>query len=92
MAQFEQHKFFCLNCGREGIPLSRKINHKHKAFHRKKLYCPWCRQEVNHVEVSTPEEEAKFKEEFEKGMYKDEAAETLAFIRASSEWQKHLGR
>ena len=29
-------RFFCLNCGHEGIPLPRKISKQKKSFHRKK--------------------------------------------------------
>lgn len=83
MAQFERHKFFCIQCGREGIPLSRKVNHKHKSLHMKKLYCPWCRTEINHVEVSTPEEEAIFKEKFAKGEYVEDAKQSLSVIGSS---------
>ena len=70
----EVHKFFCPRCGLETMPLPRKSGHKHKAYHRKKLYCPWCKEEVNSVEVSTVEEELKFKQNYESGVYKDEQA------------------
>ena len=37
------HRFFCTNCGREGLPLARKTGHQHQKGHLKNLYCPWCK-------------------------------------------------
>lgn len=76
MAKYEEHKFFCLLCGREGIPLRRKAGFQHGSMHRKKLYCPYCKVEVNHIEVKTLDEEEQFKENFKNGVYKDEAEES----------------
>ena len=50
MVKYEEHQFYCLLCGRPGIPLRRKTGFKHEAFHRKKLYCPFCKKEVNHID------------------------------------------
>ena len=50
------HRFFCTNCGREGLPLARKTGHQHH------LYCPWCKGEYNHWECHDDEEVANFKE------------------------------
>ena len=35
-AKIESHRFFCINCGREGIPISRSVGQLHGEFHRKK--------------------------------------------------------
>ena len=56
------HRFFCTNCGREGLPLARKISHQHQKGHLKNLYCPWCKAEYNHWECHDDEEVKKFKE------------------------------
>ena len=32
------HRFFCTNCGREGLPLARKTSHQHQKGHLKNLY------------------------------------------------------
>ena len=82
-AAFEEHKFFCLICGRPGISLPRKKGHRHAAMHRKKLYCPWCKKDVNHIEITTPEEEKQFKEDFLNGVYENEAEESLDFVRSA---------
>ena len=44
-------RFFCTRCGREGIPIPRKNNRAREAGHLKKLWCIYCKDEVNHVEV-----------------------------------------
>lgn len=60
------HRFFCTNCGKEGLPLPRRVSHQHEKGHLKKLYCPWCKQEFNHWECHDEEEVAVFKEYFRK--------------------------
>ena len=42
--------FYCTNCS-NCIPLPRMENKKREKGHLKKLYCPCCKQEVNHLEV-----------------------------------------
>lgn len=86
MAKYETHQFYCLNCGRPGIPCQRKVGFQHKPFHRKKLYCIYCKAEVNHIECKTEEQVQKFKINFEKGLYKDEAQESLVVSRNSGLW------
>ena len=44
-------RFFCTQCGREGIPVQRKKGQEREGGHLKKLYCLYCKEEVNHVEV-----------------------------------------
>ena len=81
MASYENHDFYCMNCGRKGIPLSRRVSLQHGKFHRKKLYCIYCKEEVNHIECKTPEEVEEFKENFKNGVYKDEAQDSLSYVR-----------
>ena len=88
---YQTHRFFCIKCGKEGIPLARKQGHKHERFHRKKLYCPYCRMEINHVECQTDEDVYNFRADFEEGVFIDEVEESLVVIRNSWQWQKHLG-
>lgn len=80
---YAEHSFYCINCGNKGIPLMRKQGFKHQGMHRKKLYCVFCKQEVNHVECKTLDEIEEFHINFENGVYKDEAEESLSFIRNS---------
>jgi hypothetical protein len=83
--KMELHNFYCLNCGNRGISLMRKQGYQHEQFHRKKLYCPTCRKEVNHIECKTMEDVEEFLENFKNGVYKDEAEESLAYVGNSGE-------
>ena len=76
----EVHDFYCINCGKKGIMLPRKVSMKHSRMHRKKLYCIYCKTEVNHIECRTEEEIEKFKRNFEKGAYKDEADASISLV------------
>ena len=78
----EMHDFFCLKCGNKGIPIGRKQGFQHGKYHRKKLYCPTCRQEVNHIECKTMDDVEEFKFNFENGVYKDEAEASICYVRS----------
>jgi hypothetical protein len=71
-----------MNCGKKGIPLMRNKGFQHGKHHRKKLYCPFCKVEVNHVECKTYADVQDFLEAFERGDYKEEAAESMTFIES----------
>lgn len=73
----ELHRFFCIRCGHEGIPLFRKTSHQYQAMHRKKLYCPYCKLTINHIECRTEDEVYDFKLAFAAGEYKPEIGESL---------------
>ena len=80
--KFNEHDFYCIKCGHKGIPLSRKQGHQHERFHRKKLFCIYCQQEVNPIECKNDEDVAEFKRNFENGVYRDEAEESVSYVRA----------
>ena len=82
MAYYE-HQFCCIGCGNPGIPIQRDRGHNRSRFHRKKLWCYHCKQEVNHVEVKNEEEMTAFKEAFERGELVLEYEESLAHVRNS---------
>ena len=82
MAAYNTHNFYCLRCGNKGIPIMRKEGHQHAKQHRKKLYCIHCKEEVNHMECKTYADVIEFKENFENGVYKDEAEASVCFIRS----------
>lgn len=84
MAKYESHYFYCLNCGKKSIPIMRKIGHQHGKNHRKALYCPFCKQTVNHMEVKTFEEAIQFREDFNKGIFKEEAKESILYIKQNA--------
>lgn len=77
MSGYEVHTFWCIKCGQRGLDIQRKVNHRHGKHHRKKLWCPWCKCTVNHVECRNDEEVAEFKENFKNGVYLQELEESL---------------
>ena len=81
--KIELHDFYCLKCGNKGLGIFRNVGFQRERFHRKKLYCPFCKEEVNHIECKTPEEIEELKKNFENGVYRDEAKESLDFVRNS---------
>lgn len=81
MAHYISSKFFCINCGKESIPLARKENQLHSKFHRKVLYCPWCKNTVNHIEVRNDEEAEEFRQSFEEGTFAEEAKESIEYTK-----------
>jgi len=43
--------FYCTKCGNKGLPIVRTKGHQREPGHLKKLYCIYCQEEVNHVEI-----------------------------------------
>lgn len=86
MATYNTHNFYCIKCGNKGIPIMRKEGFQHSRNHRKKLYCIFCKEEINHVECKSYADVLDFKENFANGVYKDEAEESLSFVRSSRQW------
>lgn len=81
--KYENHSFYCLNCGHKGIPIWRNKGHLHSKNHRKTLYCPYCQLTVNHIEIRSYEEAIQFQEKFSKGLFKDEAQESIQYLKNS---------
>lgn len=74
------HKFFCMKCGQESIPIFRKAGKQKEKMHRKRMYCFHCKEEINHIEVRNWQEEAEFKKAFASGSYVQEVEESLAHV------------
>ena len=87
---FAEHSFYCIRCGNKGIPLMRKQGFQHERMHRKKLYCMFCKEEVNHVECKSLEDVEEFKRNFENGVYIDEAEESVSHGRSSGIGENNL--
>lgn len=81
MSGYDRHDFYCMKCGHKGIPVQRKINHKHGKHHRKKLWCMYCKEEVNHIECRNDQEVKEFLENFKAGLYKEEVEESINYIK-----------
>lgn len=58
-------RFFCCECGQEGIPIFRKPSCKRERGHLKNLFCVHCGRETNHVEIKENDFEYTY-EDFEK--------------------------
>lgn len=43
--------FYCTYCGHKGIPVIRKVGAERESGHLKKLFCLYCQQERNMVEI-----------------------------------------
>lgn len=86
MPKFEMHDFYCLQCANKTIPVARKLSQRRERFHRKKLWCPHCKTEINCIEITTQEEKEKFMEAYKNGEYKEEAEESLHNVRNSWQW------
>lgn len=67
----EPSRFFCVECGNEGIPIIRTAGQQREAGHLKKLFCLYCNKETNHAEVRPygGYELEDFREEFECGRF-----------------------
>lgn len=65
--------FYCTKCGKKGIPIARKIGSQREAGHLKRLYCMYCQEEVNHVEIRPfgQYDYGDFEREFELGRFVD---------------------
>lgn len=88
-AKYESHDFYCMNCGNKTFPIMRKEGHKHSRGHKKALYCPYCRVEVNCIEVTCLEDKEWFLEEFAAGHFKEEAANSIEYIKENAKgWVK----
>ena len=86
MARSELHSFWCPICGRKAMDLQRQQGHQHKDFHRKKLYCPWCKTEHNCIETKNIEQEYEFKINFERGVYNGESSNTVDHGGITGQW------
>lgn len=69
----ESSKFYCTKCGNEGVPIIRKKGQLRKGGHLKRLYCIYCREIINHVEINSTNDYTlqDFKTEFENGVFVD---------------------
>lgn len=83
---FEMHSFYCIRCGHKVLDLPRKPGHQYKKFHRKKLYCTSCREEVNCIECRNQYEINEFKENYENGVYQNESQKSLDYVRSERQW------
>lgn len=74
-AKVSMSDFYCTECGKRGLSCMRADSRKRKAGHLKKLWCPYCNKETNHVEVRADKSSAytvaDFYEEYNLGRFVD---------------------
>jgi hypothetical protein len=87
----ETHDFYCIQCGKRGIPVVRNKGQQRDKHHLKKLFCLTCQMEINHVECKNYAEVIEFKEKFEKGEFIDAAQESISYVRDSGFRKDNLG-
>ena len=75
--RFEMSSFYCPKCGKKAMDLPRPRSLTRQAFHRKKLYCPWCRETYNCIECRNEIERQDFIADWEDGLYEKEAQAVL---------------
>lgn len=68
------HNFYCLNC-LNMLPLPRTEGKLRERGHLKKIYCPRCKEEVNHAEINPESSKYTFEDflnEWELGRFTDD--------------------
>lgn len=75
--RFDMSSFYCPKCGKKAMDLPRPRSLTRQAFHRKKLYCPWCRETYNCIECRNEIERQVFIADWEDGVYEGEAQAVL---------------
>ena len=73
--------FWCIRCGKKGIPVARPRGHIREKGHRKALYCIHCKMKINHIETRNEEEKLEFLRNFAAGMYAEEAERSAEYAR-----------
>lgn len=77
----ENHDFYCMKCGCKGLNVYRQTGRQHSKFHRKRMYCYYCKKELNFIECRNPDEVAEFHDAFLRGDFADEANESMAHCK-----------
>ena len=74
-------EFYCVLCGRKGIPVWRRKGAERESGHLKKLWCLGCKTETNHVEIkpSTKYGYEQFKEEYEYENFTDDGDRIMPY-------------
>lgn len=65
-------EFYCTGCGNKAMPIQRKESKLKKSGHLKKLYCIYCRREMNCCEIRPYSNSyilENFRNEFESGVF-----------------------
>lgn len=74
------HDFGCMNCGKT-LPIARRMSKIKEQGHRKKLFCPYCKNTVNMVEFINYNDRIQFFEDFNNGLYVEEAKSSMEYCK-----------
>ncbi len=66
------------------MELPRQRSHQHSKHHRKRLWCPYCKIEINHIECKNEDDIYEFKMKYLDGDYIEEAQESITFLNKGS--------
>lgn len=71
---FSISDFYCTKCGNKGVPIPRRDSRVREKGHLKRLYCIYCKDVVNHVEIRAFDNYTyeDFKQDFEEGKFKED--------------------
>lgn len=87
---YRTNECFCVQCGKS-MPVMRPTCNYREKGHRKKMYCPYCKVVINHIDCRNQEQIDQFKLDFAKGKYKDEAIASIEYTDAlHSVWDSRL--
>ena len=81
LKNYRTHDFYCLNCGKRNISMMRSRGRMREKGHRKVLYCPHCKENVNHYECFDEGDVWDFKQRFEDGEFVEEAKESIKYLK-----------
>ena len=90
MASIVSHEFYCIHCGNKGIPLPRKLGQFREKGHYKNIYCINCKNTTRHTELYSELDVNRFKEDFKKGVYIEDAKNDNFTCRSSWVWENNL--
>ena len=72
---YDFSSFYCPHCGEKIMDLPRQKAKLKERFHRKKLYCPFCKGTYNSVECRNDLDAYEFTEDFLNGKYENDCQE-----------------
>ena len=68
----EVHSMYCTKCGNKGLSVCRTGQSKQKDIgHLKKMWCTYCKEQVNHAEISNNYTVEMFQFEFKQNNFID---------------------
>lgn len=79
MAKTTESTFYCTRCGKRGIPIQRKKGAEREGGHLKKLYCVFCKDEVNHVECKSSYTHENFLFEYNNGNFDETGKRIMTY-------------